>query len=175
LTAATSDISAAHDDLIRAINRLESLLPASAHSADIALLRSIVLRLSQNPSAQPVAKTLQSYDPTRFQRLLELAGPDNAAELLARLVEDLGTARQTADTAARTRDWDALRGASHVLISLTGSVGALSLQEMSERLNVATHREDASALPSMIPPLLAELDTLLAIIAATEPPKRGAR
>lgn len=175
MTAPDPDLMAARDDLLHATDRLESLLSGKADSADIALLRSIALRLSQDVSQRSPAHALKSYDPTRFQRLLELAGPENAAELLARLAEDLGSARQTVEAAARLRDWNALRGASHVLISLTGSVGALSLQDMSERLNVATHQEDGSILPLVMPPLLAELDALLDIIAATPPPQRGTR
>ncbi len=172
MKAAASELSAARDDLLRAVNRLERLLPGSAKNPDFALLRSIALRLSKDQSAVANERGLQSYDAARFHRLLELAGPENAAELLARLAEDLGDARQTVEKAARVRDWPALRGSSHVLISLTGSVGALSLQDMSERLNAATHREDGSVLPVLVPALLAELDTLLEIIASTPPPLR---
>lgn len=147
-------------------------MTAAADSADLAVLRSIALRLSQGRSARPPTHVLRSYNPERFRRLLVLAGPENAAELLARLAEDIRSARQTAERAAEVRDWPALRGASHVLISLTGAVGALSLQEMSEQLNAATEGEDAAVLPVVMPAFLAELDALLHIIAAM-PPEQG--
>lgn len=64
-----------------------------------------------------------------------------AIELLARLTEDL-IATDTLETGAAVADWKRLREGSHALISLAGSVGALSLQSMSEDLNAVAHRQD---------------------------------
>jgi HPt (histidine-containing phosphotransfer) domain-containing protein len=174
MTGDDSELADAHYDLLRAVNRLESLLSDAAAGEDLALLRAVAMRLPHHRSAPPLPQRLQSYDPERFHRLLELAGPNNSAELIAQLTEDLSSARNTVDHAAGARDWPALRGASHILISLTGSVGALSLQDMSERLNAATHVEDGSLLPTLVPSLLAELDILLTIIAVTPPQAGGA-
>lgn len=173
MTATDPEISLACEDLLRAVTRLESLFSDGTATSDIALLRVVARRLSETIAVQPSARGLRSYDPARFRRLLDLAGPENAAQLLTHLAGDLGSARRTAERAAQDRDWPALRGASHVLISLTGSVGALSLQEMSERLHTATHQEDGTVLPGLMPDLLAELDTLLTIIATTQPPRGG--
>lgn len=178
MTPPEDDIHTARNDLLRAVNRLESLLADARESSEVALLRSVAHQLAADrqapgPAPKPVPNpALKSYDPARFRRLLDLAGPDHAGELLARLAEDLETTRQTAATAAGHLDWPALRGASHVLISLAGSVGALSLQSMSEQLNTAATDHDTPALPMLMPGLLAELDALIAIVNATSPPER---
>jgi HPt (histidine-containing phosphotransfer) domain-containing protein len=172
MTTLDSDLAAAHADLLRAVSRLDALLSHADAAEDLELLRTVAMRLASDRTAPPLPRKLQSYDPTRFHRLLELAGPTNSRELIAQLSEDLSHARNTVEQAARACHWSALREASHILISLTGSVGALSLQDMSERLNAATHSEDRSLLTTLVPGMLAELDILLAIIGAM-PPNAG--
>lgn len=85
--------------------------------------------------------------PHLLDRLLDLAGPEEGGELLRRLDEDLGTvARQMQDGLER-KDGALLRSASHVLISLSGSVGALALSDRGRKLNDAIHGgEDLTAL-----------------------------
>ena len=61
------------------------------------------------------------------------------------------------------------------LISLSGSVGALSLQAMSESLNAIAHRQDQGALDALMPPLSGELVALIQLIRATRPPYGTAR
>ena len=62
-----------------------------------------------------------------------------------------------------------------MLISLSGSVGALSLQAMSEDLNAIAHRQDRAALDVLMPPLAGELATLIQLIRATRPPLGNTR
>ncbi|TAG29110.1 MAG: hypothetical protein EAZ40_02920, partial [Rhodobacterales bacterium] len=70
-------------------------------------------------------------------------------------------------------DWDALREGSHILISLAGSAGALSLQTMAEALNTAAHAQDGAAAHALVPGLVAELDALIALVRATPVPTGG--
>ena len=98
-----------------------------------------------------------------------------AVELLARLTEDLTATQDLLETGAAEADWKRLREGSHVLISLSGSVGALSLQAMSEDLNAIAHRQDRAALDVLMPPLAGELATLIQLIRATRPPLGNTR
>ena len=113
---------------------------------------------------------MRDFDPARLGHLLDITGPDLAVELLARLTEDLTATRDLLETGAAEADWKHLREGSHVLISLSGSVGALSLQAMSEELNAIAHRQDRNALDALMPPLTGELATLIQLIRATRPP-----
>ena len=114
---------------------------------------------------------LMDFDPSRLSHLLEITGPELAIELLARLTEDLVTTQDTLEQGAAEADWKRLREGSHVLISLSGSVGALSLQSMAEGLNAAAHRQDLEGIAALMPPLGSELTSLIQLIRATQPPK----
>jgi two-component system aerobic respiration control sensor histidine kinase ArcB len=114
------------------------------------------------------------FDPSRLNHLLEITGPDLAVELLARLTEDLSATESAVVVGAAAQDWKALREGSHVLISLSGSVGAISLQAMAEALNAIAHSHDRQSLDNLMPPLLSELSSLIRLIRDTRPPKGSA-
>ena len=155
-------------DLRRAIRALRPHLDTPEDQADLALIEDAALRLSQ-PSASP-AEGIADFDASRLANLLQITGPALAPELLARLTEDLTATRDLLATGAQAGDWKRLREGSHVLISLSGSVGALSLQTMSETLNAIAHAQDATALATLMPPLDAELSALIRLIRATRAP-----
>lgn len=154
-------------DLRHAIRALRPHLETPDQEAELAVIEAALARLSAPRSA---VAALRDFDPARLGHLLEITGPDLAVELLARLTEDLTATRDLLETGAAEADWKHLREGSHVLISLSGSVGALSLQEMSEDLNAIAHRQDRSALDALMPPLTGELATLIQLIRATRPP-----
>ena len=158
--------------LRRAIQALQPHLTTSDDQADLALIEEAANRLSQ-PRAT-AALGIADFDPTRLAHLLQITGPSLGPELLARLTEDLTTTQNTLATGARTADWTRLREGSHVLISLSGSVGALSLQAMSESLNALAHAQNRDALVALMPPLDAELSALIRLIRATRAPTGGA-
>ncbi len=141
--------------------------------ADLDLIDDAVARLSQ-PRSTPSGGLIE-FDPSRLSHLLELTGPELGPELLARLTEDLTTTEGKLDLGAATADWKLLREGSHVLISLAGSVGALSLQAMAERLNAIAHDQDPDALVALMPPLSGELVILIQLIRATKPLNGPAR
>lgn len=168
------EVSAALDRLHHAIDQLEALVSTDPQRAELATLRRSALRLGLGPAKPPVDEpapptVLRQFDAARFQRLLELTGPHHGAELLARLAEDLATTRQRSDAASHAPDWPELRGASHVLISLAGSVGAISLQDLAERMNHAANIKDEAGLRGLVPETLDELDALIDIVARTSP------
>lgn len=160
-------------DLRRAVQALRPLCDQVEDRADLLLIEEAVGRLAQDRGAH--VSGIADFDPARLATLLQITGPDLAAELLARLTEDLTTTQDTLTLAAQTADWKRLREGSHVLISLAGSVGAVSLQTMSESLNALAHAQDQPALAGLMPPLEAELAALIRLIRATRAPNGSAR
>ena len=132
------------------------------------------LKTAMDAPLQNLRRAVQALRP-------HLETPDQQAELsviedaLARLTEDLTSTRDLLETGANQTDWKSLREGSHVLISLSGSVGALSLQAMSESLNAIAHRQDSDALATLMPPLAEELVTLIQLSRAARSPDGIAR
>ncbi|WP_309663985.1 hypothetical protein [Tabrizicola sp.] len=166
-------LAAALDLLDEAIRGLERIARTPIERSEIEVLKAAAVRLSTafrtNP-ARPASslQLMRVFDGARFQHLLDLGGPEYRSLLLDRLSDDLQTARRTASLAAQTLDWAQLRGATHVLISLVGSAGALSLQSLSEQLNANANAEDATGVAGLVGELLGELDGLIAVVAATK-------
>lgn len=121
------------------------------------VIAATILDAGRLPDA---AASDEAIDPAKLERLLDLAGPEVGAELLARLAEDLGTVDSAFAAAVPARDIPALRAQTHVLISLAGAVGADRLQHLAEDLNAAAHAGDAAAIDRLAAaarPLLAAL------------------
>ncbi len=177
-----NDLDDLLDRLHLVINQLEVLVRSKAQQAELDTIRRSALRLggaklgSDRPvpsAGAPMTAGLRQFEPARFRRLLELAGPENGAELLARLSEDLITTRDQSVASFATMDWAGLRAASHVLISLAGSVGAVSLQGLAERMNAAAHAKDRAEIPTLMPDTLSELEALIEVVAKTQPMAGG--
>jgi HPt (histidine-containing phosphotransfer) domain-containing protein len=146
-------------DLQRAMERLLPLARTPDDQANLALIQGAVSRLVAKAPAQPQAAPI--LDAIRLKRLLELAGPNQSDELLARLSEDLTTCRAELRKAAAPPDWRQLRDSTHVLISLSGSIGALPLQTIAQALNAAAHAEDSDAVAALLAPLEKDLSALV--------------
>lgn len=110
-------------------------------------------------------------DPARLQHLLDLAGAAVATELLDRLTEDLSGVATALAAAVPLRDTVQIRAQSHVLISLSGAVGATRLQHLAEDLNAAAHAAD----PEAIDRLSAQVARLLARLREDVARARSAR
>lgn len=156
----------------RALAALGPHLRSPEDMADLSQLQAATSRLARRALAPTPAAALGDFDPQRFQRLLELTGPSMAGALLTHLADDLTTCRSTTTAGAETQDWIALREGSHVLISLAGSVGALSLQGRAEALNGAAHMQDGGAVGLIMPDLLRELDALIDLVRSTPAPAK---
>jgi len=96
------------------------------------LLRELLTTRTNPP--EPTA-----LDISTLRRLTEIAGPLAAAELLARLDEDLEQTRQGLRRAVTRVDMDGIRQHSHVLIALAGTAGAIALHDDAVRLNRFVH------------------------------------
>lgn len=148
-------------NLNRAIAALAEHLHAPQDMADLAQLRLVAARLASAPG-------MAEFDPARFRHLLTLAGPTMQAALLSHLCTDLAKCGTDLRDGLDHKDWTALREGSHVLISLAGSVGALSLQAMAERLNSLAHERNLADAAALMPGLASELDALLQLVRATQ-------
>jgi HPt (histidine-containing phosphotransfer) domain-containing protein len=115
------------------------------------------------------------FDPDRLRRLLDLVGPTEAQAFLTQLDEDLSDCASRIAAASARQDWTALREASHVLVSLAGSAGALSLQAVAEALNAAAHARNTAALTDLHGQLAPDLSRLIALVRATPDPFAGSR
>ncbi|NUB44245.1 hypothetical protein GEU84_007615 [Fertoebacter nigrum] len=118
---------------------------------------------------------LPFLDLARFERLMQMVGPDMGPELLARLEDDLAAVAAGLRRAMQDRDqpdwgqpdwggqpdWAELRGQTHVLIALAGTVGALRLQHLAEALNREAHERSGQDVAQATRMLAALLDELL--------------
>ena len=168
-TTSPDPITGLLQDLRRTVEALRPLLDAPDQLADLFMIEDAIQRLAQPRAASSAG--LIEFDPSRLSHLLDITGPELGVELLARLIEDLTATQDALNQGAATADWKRLREGSHVLISLSGSVGALSLQTMSESLNAIAPRQDRDALETIMPPLAGELAILIQLIRATRPPQ----
>lgn len=163
--------SKALNDLRQAVEALRPHLTMPDQQAALVLIDEATARLQDPAPAGPTG--LSDFDASRLSHLMTLTGPELAVELLARLNEDLTSTEAQLNLGVATTDWKRLREGSHVLISLSGSVGALSLQAMAENLNAIAHRQDRESLETLMPPLSGELASLIRLIRATQPPTVG--
>ncbi|MBF9043641.1 response regulator [Rhodobacterales bacterium HKCCE4037] len=104
-------------------------------------------------------------DRTRMDDLMEAAGPEGRAELLLRLGEDLSTTLETLDRAVAEKDSREIRAQTHILIAISGAVGADRLCNASEALNIAVKRKAVERFASLFPALRADLVALIDEVA----------
>ena len=144
--------SGAHQILVKPITSAEALAEA----------------LRQSP-AQPAADALPASPDgaADFARLLDIAGPDLAAELLARYDEDLSSVQSQLIAALAVQDWASLRSASHVLIALAGTAGMQRLEQSARAFNLAANEGDGITLSNHSSAVLDGLADLLAFVART--------
>jgi HPt (histidine-containing phosphotransfer) domain-containing protein len=161
-TAARLNLTALHDTLTRIgqANTDPGLRPLIAES----LARCTQLEQYFDRHLARTTSNQGIIDMQVFERLMLLAGPETARDLLDQLLADLGTAQTALITAAPQQDWRVLRAQCHVLIAVAGSIGASSLQHEAERLQAAAYGSDSSGCTHMLPSLLARLTALISFV-----------
>lgn len=105
-------------------------------------------------------------DHDRFARLLNVAGPDGAPELLDRLHEDLRQVEYGLGHALAELNPAETRTQTHVLVALAGAVGADALQRMTEALNAAAHRDARDEMTALGCRVMRQLAHLVRFISA---------
>lgn len=104
-------------------------------------------------------------DRERYERLMEIAGHEGAAELLERLLEDLRQVERGLERALAEQNPAEIRTQTHVLVALAGAVGADALQKIVETLNGAAHRRTVSGMTTLGRQTLRQLGHLIAFIS----------
>ncbi len=110
------------------------------------------------------AEPAVDFDLHRFTALLDLAGPDTAQELTARLDEDLSRVAKALTQAETGLDHQVLRAQSHVLLAIAGTIGANRLYWLSQRLNALARAQDGGAMGDVLTETRANLDKLISRI-----------
>ncbi len=130
-----------------------------------AVAAALKRRALPDTEAEP-AREGAELDRARFDHLIEIAGPENARELLDRLCADLRRAERGLFAGLSTGNRATVRAETHVLIALAGAVGAERLQRLAERLNAAAHRRDDSGRNEFGEEALAQIDRLITFVAS---------
>lgn len=152
----------------------QQVLAAGAHQVLVKPIMSaaaLTHALCELNAAHPATHQVASPPPAdtgTFLRLLDMAGPELAAELLTRYQEDLASVQTKLHTALPAQDWPSLRSASHVLIALAGTAGAAALEHNARALNTSAIDQDRDALQAHKDGVLDGLAGLLKLIAQIE-------
>lgn len=133
--------------------------------AAVAVAVSAAVDRSRGGDGSDPADALPQLDQTRFDHLMQIAGPQGAAELLARLDTDLRGVARGLDRALEEADWAAVRADTHVLVALAGAVGAARLHAKAEALNRAAHRNASADCARLGRSVLILLDRLVQYVA----------
>lgn len=104
-------------------------------------------------------------DEARLDELLSVAGEDGARELLERLTEDLCSIRDKLAAGVAARSVPIIREQTHILVAISGAVGADRLCRLAEVLNIAAKRRRLDDLQALHAPCVNDLDDLIALIA----------
>lgn len=155
--------AAALSELQAALHRIGEDRLSGAERQALRSARQLAESLSRRLLTQEPAPLV---DRERYRRLMELAGPEGAQELLDRLDEDLrqverGLARGLAEPSVAE-----VRAQTHVLVALAGAVGATALQRLAEALNGAAHGGVATDMERLGATTLEQLGLLARFIAA---------
>jgi hypothetical protein len=137
----------------------------SSARADIRAMDAPMLASVSDPArgalrADPTART-EHVAPDILRALIGAVGRERMDELLGKVIHDIGVAGDTCARAAPAGDMLGLRGATHVLMSVSGTVGAVRLQRMAERLNDLAHGELAAEAEFYAAALLTEADQVI--------------
>ncbi len=166
------------------VQRLDELIAAGASRVlikplpdPVELLR-VVERLLKSAAASTAAaapalpaEVPPLFDPEPLLRVCALAGPTTGREILERIVVDLTETLDWLNRAGNPPDPAELRAATHVLIALAGTGGAMQLLARTQALN----RQVQQGLIDDLAPKLAEIrllteGTIAAISRLPRPP-----
>lgn len=108
-----------------------------------------------------VAEESKELDRQRLLDLFDMAGPEQAEELAFRLQDDLGTVAEALQQALGSADRQVLRAQSHVLLGISGTVGADGLRGLAGQLNALAHAPGPMNLAALIDEIRRRLARLI--------------
>ncbi len=114
-----------------------------------------------------MAEKTEEIDRGRLLALFDLAGPDQAEELAVRLQDDLSTVSQALEAALSGADRQVLCSQSHVLMGISGTVGAEGLQGLAGQLNRLAHAPGSANFTGLIAEIQHRLARLITEVRET--------
>ena len=105
-----------------------------------------------------------TVDEVLFEQLSSAFDDQRRAELMRQISKDIGDACGQIEVAHPLSDGETIRAASHVLISVSGTIGATRLQSLAQCLNSAGHAADSQEIDRITPDLIAEAARVMEFI-----------
>lgn len=141
--------------------------------ASAASLRAhVVAVMASRASVQivdPIAHS-EVVVPLQFARLLQMAGPQIATEMLAGIQSDLRLIERGLLAASHGPNWQQVARQTHNLIAIAGTAGAEKLQNLATQMNTLANdpAPDRSTFLTLLPQVLDGLDGLIQFIGDYE-------
>lgn len=156
--AMTADMSVQQTDELILAGATRVVVKPLPDPAEVLRIAERLLRQAAPAPAPLAAPTLPpeatpTFDPEPLGRVFGLAGPEMAREILDRLTLDLTETAARLERAGQPPDAVELRAATHVMIALAGTAGAMLLLNRTQALNRRIHAGQLADLG----PALAEL------------------
>lgn len=139
-----------------------------------AAIGNLLRRTGTDDTAPEASDETKAMDVDRFHALLDIAGAEGRAELLSRLLTDLQAVERGLVQGLMEPDRALIRAQTHVLIAVSGAVGANHLMQVARTLNAAAHRHDMTDVGSLVHEALALLDDLIHFVSGQIYPSREA-
>lgn len=106
----------------------------------------------------------RDWNPEELHRIMALAGPDDAAQILQHLTGDLATSGQALLEGLGTADLEKMQRAAHVLVALCGTAGAQGLHRLADELRHMLEGGPGEEAASMATALATGTTTLIALL-----------
>lgn len=103
-----------------------------------------------------------------YESLHASLGAEAMRELLVRVEIDLATVRDDIADAVASGDCEKMMRASHILIAVAGSVGAVRLQQLAERLCRLAETGDAKDMAGLAEDMLRELERVAGFVTTEQ-------
>lgn len=107
-----------------------------------------------------------AIDLSIYDTLAGIIGQAAMTEFLGKVGADLRAAAQRLEQAMAGPDVAEARAATHVLISVAGTIGAVRAQKLARSINNAAHAADTQAVCRDVPDLLTEIGQVVAFVEA---------
>jgi CheY-like chemotaxis protein len=107
---------------------------------------------------------LATMDEEVFDLLCSSFDDAKRAELIGKISQDISAACGQIEGAQTSSDVETIRAATHILMSVSGTIGATRLQSLAQCLNSAGHAADSREIDRIAPDLVAEAARVLEFI-----------
>ncbi len=134
----------------------------------LAILKKQRERAAARPAAPPPGPRSDgrtaTVDEVLFEQLSSAFDDQRRGELMTQISKDIDAACGQIEDAHPRTDHETIRAASHILISVSGTIGATRLQSLAQCLNSAGHAADSREIDRITPDLIAEAARVLEYI-----------